>query len=609
MSTQLLISGLIAGLFAPMFAYEVFTRYDAELGDEACDEPSYSPLIHGGMLPILLLVMLALSLWSFGTGQVVRLALTLWLSLLVQLSLYDALLLALLPLLRRRISARTCAMLWLLPTFLYLSVQRFLGPAQPLWMIHASTRLVLLLFALWLLGFLVLLCRMLVSHLLFRRALLRRAVPVTDEATLCLLEAEAAAVGLHRQRLRLVRTPDTQTPLSIGLFRRTTRIVLPPQTATAALPLILRHELVHIARRDSWAKFFMQFCTALCWFNPLVWVAMRRSAEDTERSCDETVLLRADEPTRRQYADLILRTAGDVRGFTTCLSTSAACLRYRLRAIVHPGKRSSGALAASLLLFALLLSSGLVSLAYGEQTGTQTIFRAGEPGAYTPTYIARPGGTYKPESDCIDTQALTQYLAGLRTQELTGNYSFSGEDELLTVFYEGPDGQLAVDLYADCLKVFSSATGDTRTYHLPEGADPAYLDQLLPPLPQLTITLLDDAQHAHSLTIHPIRLVHRAGATEQLLRNETPAAEDLPGVISSQTFTEAALEFSMPLTGAAEVQISSLDGAAGETHLLSGQDLHVPLPALPVQCTVTAFLQAADGEYEAVFAFSLSKFS
>ena len=31
------------------------------------------------------------------------------------------------------------------------------------------------------------------------------------------------------------------------------------------------------------------FCTALCWFNPFLWIAMRKSAEDLELSCDELI--------------------------------------------------------------------------------------------------------------------------------------------------------------------------------------------------------------------------------------------------------------------------------------------------------------------------------
>ena len=67
---------------------------------------------------------------------------------------------------------------------------------------------------------------------------------------------------------------------------------------------------------DAWGKFFLAFCTAICWFNPLMWVAMRKSADDLELSCDEAVTAELDEAGRRRYASLLLDTVGDERGFT-----------------------------------------------------------------------------------------------------------------------------------------------------------------------------------------------------------------------------------------------------------------------------------------------------
>ena len=81
------------------------------------------------------------------------------------------------------------------------------------------------------------------------------------------------------------------------------RVVLPLRAYTPdELHLIFRHEMIHICRGDSVSKFFLTFCTALCWFNPLMWRAMRNSAEDMELSCDESVLQEADSATRRESA-------------------------------------------------------------------------------------------------------------------------------------------------------------------------------------------------------------------------------------------------------------------------------------------------------------------
>ena len=102
----------------------------------------------------------------------------------------------------------------------------------------------------------------------------------------------------------------------------------------------------------------MVFCTAMCWFNPLMWVAMRKSADDFELSCDESVLLAQPQPVRRQYAELLLKTAGDERGFTTCLSARAASLRYRLTRVLHPKKTSEGTLMLTCFMFLFMIGCG-----------------------------------------------------------------------------------------------------------------------------------------------------------------------------------------------------------------------------------------------------------
>ena len=161
-------------------------------------------------------------------------------------------------------------------------------------------------------------------------------------------------------------SPAVRTPLIVGLLRDELVLVLPERDySEEELRLIFRHELVHLQREDVWLKCFMLFCTAMRWFDPLLWLAMRRAAEDAELSCDETVMARAGAAERRLYAELILSTAGDARGFSTCLSASARGLRYRLRSIVKPEKKCAGILLLSLLSFLLVASCGLICVAVG----------------------------------------------------------------------------------------------------------------------------------------------------------------------------------------------------------------------------------------------------
>ena len=91
-------------------------------------------------------------------------------------------------------------------------------------------------------------------------------------------------------------------------------------------------------------------------------------AEDIELSCDEAVLSQESEEKRRKYAELLLTTPGDERGFTTCLSVKAKILRYRLREAVHPKKKLTGAFLAGVLTALLFLMSGTVCLAVGGES-------------------------------------------------------------------------------------------------------------------------------------------------------------------------------------------------------------------------------------------------
>lgn len=100
---------------------------------------------------------------------------------------------------------------------------------------------------------------------------------------------------------------------------------------------------------------------------------MRKSAEDIELSCDESVTFGVSADERRRYADLILSSAGDGRGFTTCLSAKASSLRLPAQerhAARDEELRRAGDRYRDLPAH---LSCGQVALAYGGGTGEELI--------------------------------------------------------------------------------------------------------------------------------------------------------------------------------------------------------------------------------------------
>jgi hypothetical protein len=219
------------------------------------------------------------------------------------------------------------------------------------------------------------------------------------------------------------------------------------------LRLIFRHEIVHIGREDAWNKFLILFCTAMCWFNPLMWIAMRKSAEDLELSCDETVLLGEEQEVRRRYAGLLLQTAGDDRGFTTCLSTSARALHYRIQHVLKPTRKRTGAILVGMIAFVLLITYGHVTFAGAERTGKEVIFQNRDLSEYIIESVRYYEAGESKRYEGIDESALKESLEKLELQEIYGKYSFSGREEYHYIrMYDG-ETTVGITFFGDIVQI------------------------------------------------------------------------------------------------------------------------------------------------------------
>ena len=408
--------------------------------------------------------------------------------LLLTASLYYILLAAALPLFRRYFSARACAALWLLPSLLNFLIVGIPLRQRPLVVLDVPERLLPPILVLWLTVAAVLLVWSILSHLRFRRHLLKDAVRVEDPAVLAVW-AQVCKDARRKKQPILCRSPRTGTPLSIGLFARTTRVVLPEKDyAPEDLALVLKHELVHIMRQDSRTKLFLTLVRALCWFNPLMWLAMRKSSDDMELSCDETVLDGADEEQRRRYARLLLHTAGDQRGFTTCLSASASALRYRMRAVTAPSRRYVGGLLAGAMVLLLFVLSG--TAAFSARHGTMEELTMPQ-GAETYRLNAVYDLTHNRYFDEPDTEAVLDYLADLPLRQISGQYvlapsarSWEPEGSYLEFRIYNDDGLRYFKLSGEGLHICREHYQDSpldESYLVDAEIDWAYLESLLGP--------------------------------------------------------------------------------------------------------------------------------
>lgn len=439
-------------------------------GREKDGRKVYASFSYYGALPFVLLILGAISRLMLGNEADPMLFISLF-SVAVSLTVYYVLLALLMPWLRRRISSWACGALWLVPNVLYILARDNMRLPAPLLVIKTSEGLMSALLGVWFAGFLLIMAWKTAEHLLFRRRVLKNAeklkVPLWDEVF--------GQVCPNRNRPPLYRSREAATPLTIGLLAGARVVVLPVRDYTdEELRLVLTHEAVHIARCDAASKLALVSVTALFWFNPLVWLAIRRSAEDIELSCDEAVTLGAGEAERRRYADLILSSAGDERGFTTCLSARASSLRYRLRQIMKPAAKRSGALLIGFAAFFLILGCGHIAFAYGGGTGEELIFGGQDTSLYTVS-----------DGSCTDPEGLKDYVASLELMELTEEYDFDLDGvRHRVVIFDAPGGQIYVGFYDDIVEfrpLFISSDLWAEYYYLPAGTDWARLDSFFEP--------------------------------------------------------------------------------------------------------------------------------
>lgn len=612
MSAAMALRLLFGVLCGGVLAWVVWDRSERELADRAGREEHERPrfLPFGGYyyLPMMMLLYPILGVIVGGAQMAVQLTLCALMRVFLELGVYYVLLMAVMPWLRRWVSARVCAMLWLLPDWIYVFVGRLDLPTDGKKLVlHAPGTLVYVLLAIWAVGAVGVMVWKIGSHLAFRRRILKNAVPVADRQTLHVWEIELERAWIRKCKWKLVRSEAVTTPLSIGLFNRTTRVVLPMRDYTQEeLSLVLRHEIIHISRGDPASKFFLTFCTAMCWFNPLMWAAMRKSADDFELSCDESVLLDEPQPVRRQYAELLLQTAGDERGFTTCLSATAGALRYRLKAVMKPEKKRTGAILIGLTLFALSMCSGYVALAYDAQPGAAHIFGGQDLSTVTVRNVDPWNDPRGSQAVCLNEEALKAYLASLELELYTEEIHAYNEDER-TIFieFDSPQGYLSAALCDRAVQVTRSQNGETtgRDYYLKTPLDWDYLDTLIAPVPNLQLIFLNN--RVDRVVCRSLTRTAADGTVRVLLASEDWRYNEY----LNEDVQEVQLGFSLPLAGPYTVTVEPLRGGARQT--LTQDDLPgdcLPLTGPNAKYTVAADLQGEDGAvYHAQYVFIFRK--
>lgn len=211
---------------------------------------------------------------------------------------------------------------------------------------------------LWGTGFLAYALYHLWGMLRFRRALRRCAVPVDDPEVQSLFQELLTQTGIRR-RVSLRECPFLTSPMAYGLFRP---VVLLPSTGCdrEQLPLMLRHELVHIRRGHLLLKLLLTAACAVHWFNPFVHLMVRWAQRDIELACDAEVVQGANTELRGQYSSAILTAAGSGSGprLSVRFQSPQKTLKLRFQTIFDTASKRRGR-GILLLLIACTAASGV----------------------------------------------------------------------------------------------------------------------------------------------------------------------------------------------------------------------------------------------------------
>lgn len=389
-----------------------------------------------------------------GTGIVIHSLL----NLTVYFSVYFVILISLMPYLRRKISSRACATLWFCPIFMFyhfssIGEDGFFG----LFTIYVPHNILTVMLIVWLSGFAVSYIWSFTSHFIFRHRVLDEAYAVADETTLAIWKSVCKELEFSRPTALLI-SPRINSPLSMGRIKRTRCTILPVKAYSEdELRMIFLHEVHHLQRWDVDTKVFLTIVKCVCWFNPMVWIAIRKASQDLELSCDEIVIEKMTPEEKTAYAHLLLNSASEQRGFTTCLSASADALRYRLKNVVSSRSRKLGKFVIMLAVFISILCYNIISFADSRGTLKSFIAPEGTEMTYCPSVDWPSQLSPEGSDDCISE--IDEILEGTIVEHYLNSSNIvlgSDEEPVCHLFINGPqewNGSLLITFYDDYITI------------------------------------------------------------------------------------------------------------------------------------------------------------
>ncbi|MBQ9720133.1 MAG: M56 family metallopeptidase, partial [Oscillospiraceae bacterium] len=155
---------------------------------------------------------------------------------------------------------------------------------------------------------------------------------------------------------------DIPSPCLFGLFRPAIYVTSAAAKDESRLHYVIAHEETHARHLDPLWSLVRSVCLAVCWFNPLVWLAAHCSRADCELACDEGVLARLGEAERVPYGETLLalvpvRRGGDPMLAATTMTAGKRQMKERIQRIAENKRPLAVALVAALALTGIVCAA------------------------------------------------------------------------------------------------------------------------------------------------------------------------------------------------------------------------------------------------------------
>lgn len=131
----------------------------------------------------------------------------------------------------------------------------------------------------------------------------------------------------------IYETDLIKTSLVFGFVRP--KIYMPVGLKDKEFDYILKHEQVHIKRRDYLIKPVAFTALAIHWFNPIIWLSFVLMVKDMEMSCDESVMKYSKEDIRGDYSNSLLSISIKQSGLISPISFGGGNTKGRIKNILN----------------------------------------------------------------------------------------------------------------------------------------------------------------------------------------------------------------------------------------------------------------------------------